>query len=138
MGGRLGSVAKRLDTGISTKIAEAYKTGKGKMFHGRIEDALDSPEIGQVKGKVNLILTSPPFPLVRKKRYGNETGEVYLSWLESLAGRLADLLADDGSIVIEIGNAWEQGFPVMSTLPVEALLAFKKAAIPKEPHAVFC
>jgi DNA modification methylase len=128
MGGRLGSVAKRLDTGISTKIAEAYKTGKGKMFHGRIEDALDSPEIGQVKGKVNLILTSPPFPLVRKKRYGNETGEVYLSWLESLAGRLADLLADDGSIVIEIGNAWEQGFPVMSTLPVEALLAFKKAA----------
>jgi hypothetical protein len=98
------------------------------MFHGRIEDALDCPEIEKVKGKVNLILTSPPFPLVRKKRYGNETGEVYLSWLESLAGRLADLLADDGSIVIEIGNAWEQGSPVMSTLPVEALLAFKKAA----------
>jgi DNA methylase len=98
------------------------------MFNGRIEDVLDSPEIEKVKGKVNLILTSPPFPLVRKKRYGNETGEVYLSWLESLAGRLADLLTDDGSIVIEIGNAWEQGSPVMSTLPIEALLAFKKAA----------
>src|ERR1700730_543598 len=125
---RLHSVAKRSEIGISTKIAAAYKTGKGKMFHGRIEDALDSPEIEKVKGKVNLILTSPPFPLVRKKRYGNETGENYLSWLKSLAGRLADLLADDGSIVIEIGNAWEQGSPVMSTLPVEALLAFKKAA----------
>jgi DNA modification methylase len=124
----LHSVAKRSEIGISTKIAEAYKTGKGRMFHGRIEDALVSPEIQKVKGKVNLILTSPPFPLVRKKRYGNETGEVYLSWPESLAGRLADLLADDGSIVIEIGNAWEQGSPVMSTLPVEALLAFKKAA----------
>jgi DNA modification methylase len=124
----LQSVAKRSEIGISTKVAEAYETGKGKMFHGRIEDALDCPEIEKVKGKVNLILTSPPFPLVRKKRYGNETGEVYLSWLESLAGRLADLLADDGSIVIEIGNAWEQGSPVMSTLPVEALLAFKKAA----------
>jgi site-specific DNA-methyltransferase (cytosine-N4-specific) len=30
--------------------------------------------------------------------------------------------------VIEIGNAWEQGSPVMSTLTLEALLAFKKAA----------
>jgi DNA modification methylase len=127
-GDRLQSVAKRSEIGIGTKIAEAYKTGKGKMFYGRIEDALNSPEIEKVKGKVNLILTSPPFPLVRKKRYGNETGEVYLSWLESLAGRLADLLTDDGSIVIEIGNAWEQGSPVMSTLPIEALLAFKRAA----------
>ena len=128
LGDRLHSVAKRSESGISTKFAEAYKTGKGKMFHGRIEDALDSPEIEKVRGKVNLILTSPPFPLVRKKSYGNETGEVYLAWLELLAGRLADLLTDDGSIVIEIGNAWEQGAPVMSTLPVEALLAFKKAA----------
>lgn len=127
-GDRLHSVAKRSEIEINARIVEAYKTGKGKMFHGRIEDALNSPEIEKVKGKVNLILTSPPFPLVRKKRYGNETGEVYLSWLESLAGRLADLLTDDGSIVIEIGNAWEQGSPVMSTLPVEALLAFKKAA----------
>jgi len=124
----LHGVAKRSEIGVSRKIARAYQTRKGKMFHGRIEDALDSPEIERIRGKVSLILTSPPFPLVRKKRYGNETGEVYLSWLESLAGRLADLLTDDGSIVIEIGNAWEQGSPVMSTLPVEALLAFKKAA----------
>jgi superfamily II DNA or RNA helicase len=130
----LHSVAKRSEIGVSTKFAEAYRTDKGKMFHGRIEDALDSSEIEKIKGKVNLILTSPPFPLVRKKRYGNETGEVYLSWLESLAGRLADLLTDDGSIVIEMGNAWEQGSPVMSTLPIEALLAFKKAANRHELH----
>jgi site-specific DNA-methyltransferase (cytosine-N4-specific) len=65
---------------------------------------------------------------VRKKRYGNETGDIYLSWLSALAPPLADLLADDGSIVIEIGNAWEPDVPVMSTLPLEALLAFKKSA----------
>ncbi|MCG3773274.1 MAG: Modification methylase PvuII [Nitrospira sp.] len=29
---------------------------------------------------------------------------------------------------MEIGNAWEPGVPVMSTLPLEALLAFKRAA----------
>ncbi|OFX00502.1 MAG: hypothetical protein A3E78_09675 [Alphaproteobacteria bacterium RIFCSPHIGHO2_12_FULL_63_12] len=98
------------------------------MFVGRIEDALDHTAVRRLEGKVNLLLTSPPFPLVRKKRYGNLTGEEYLAWLEELAPRLAKLLAEDGSIVIEIGNAWEAGRPEMSTLPLEALLTFKKAA----------
>jgi site-specific DNA-methyltransferase (cytosine-N4-specific) len=98
------------------------------MLHGRIEAALDDPLIAAARGNVNLILTSPPFPLVRKKRYGNENGAAYLAWLESLAAPLSDLLAPNGSIVIEIGNAWEPGVPVMSTLPLEALFAFKKAA----------
>ncbi|WP_186307223.1 DNA-methyltransferase [Mesorhizobium amorphae] len=97
------------------------------MLIGRIEDALEHDNLRAVAGKVNLIFTSPPFPLVRKKRYGNETGEQYLKWLESLAPRLSDLLAPQGSIVIEIGNSWEPGVPVMSTLGLEALLAFKRA-----------
>lgn len=109
-------------------VEAAYQTQLGKMLHGKIEDALGSEHLQAVKGSVNLIVTSPPFPLVRKKRYGNETGEAYLAWLESLASPLAELLADDGSIVIEIGNAWEEGAPIMSTLPLEALLAFKRAA----------
>ena len=97
------------------------------MLIGRIEDALVSPPLKKVKGKVDLIFTSPPFPLVRKKRYGNGTGEEYLNWLKGLAPQLCDLLAPTGSIVIEIGNSWEPGVPVMSTLGLEALLAFKRA-----------
>ncbi len=109
-------------------ITEAYKTSHGEMFHGRIEDALEDEAFQSLKGHVNLIVTSPPFLLVRKKRYGNATGQAYLEWLEALASPLSDLLTDDGSIVIEIGNAWEPGVPIMSTLPLEALLAFKRAA----------
>ncbi|MEP9387251.1 site-specific DNA-methyltransferase [Mesorhizobium sp. KR9-304] len=109
------------------KVTEAYRTSAGRMLIGRVEDALEHPELKTVVGKANLIFTSPPFPLVRKKRYGNETGEQYLKWLESLAPRLSDLLAPEGSIVIEIGNSWEPGVPVMSTLGLEALLAFKRA-----------
>lgn len=111
-----------------SKVDEAYRTALGQMLHGKIEDALTSAPLANLKGKVNLIVTSPPFPLVRKKRYGNETGEKYIEWLKDLASPLADLLTDDGSIVIEIGNAWEEGAPIMSTLPLEALLAFKRAA----------
>ena len=109
-------------------VTEAYRTKRGKMLIGRIEDALETAAVQRLKGKVNLLITSPPFPLVRKKRYGNLTGEDYLDWLTDLAPKLAELLAEDGSIVIEIGNVWEAGRPEMSTLPLEALLAFKRAA----------
>lgn len=109
-------------------VTEVYRTDRGRMLVGRIEDALDSPALEELVGSVNLIFTSPPFPLIRKKRYGNRTGEEYLEWLSSLAPRLTRLLAPDGSIVVEVGNAWEKGVPVMSTLPLEALLAFKYAA----------
>lgn len=106
---------------------EAYRTTAGKMVVGTIEACLEDNVLARLKGKVNLIFTSPPFPLVRKKRYGNETGNEYLRWLQNLAPKLSDLLAPDGSIVIEIGNSWEAGAPEMSTLGLEALLAFKKA-----------
>lgn len=76
--------------------------------------------------KANLIFTSPPFPLNRAKRYGNMTGEEYLQWFSGLAPLFCDILADDGSIVIELGNAWEKGIPVHSTLPIETLLKFKE------------
>ncbi|UGY18402.1 DNA methyltransferase [Bradyrhizobium septentrionale] len=110
------------------KVDVVYRTSHGRMLVGRIEDALAGAALDSVRGKVNLIFTSPPFPLVYKKKYGNETGDTYLKWLKGLAPQLSEMLADDGSIVIEIGNSWEPGVPVMSTLGLEALLAFKRAA----------
>ena len=105
-----------------------YETDHGRLLNSRIETFLDSSASHEFKEQVDLILTSPPFPLLTKKKYGNETGEEYLQWLSALAPRLANLLKPEGSIVIEIGNAWERGDPVMSTLPLEALLAFQKSA----------
>jgi site-specific DNA-methyltransferase (cytosine-N4-specific) len=37
------------------------------------------------------------------------------------------MLAPDGSIVMEMGNSWEPGSPVMSTLALRALLKFKES-----------
>lgn len=105
----------------------AYETQYGKMLEGTIENVLQCGLLEPVKGKVNLVFTSPPFPLRNKKSYGNLTGEAYLEWLESLSMDLADLLTSDGSIVMEIGNCWEPGKPLMSTLPLQALLRFLSA-----------
>lgn len=103
-----------------------YETSNGTMYHGKCEELLE--EYVKTKEKpFNLIFTSPPFPLNRAKKYGNMTGDEYIEWLKELAVLFASVLAEDGSIVIEIGNAWESGFPIQSTLPIEALLAFKNA-----------
>lgn len=102
-------------------IPPFFATHLGQLYVGKCEDVL--PRLPDLKGRVQLILTSPPFPLKRKKRYGNLQGEEYLNWLKSLAPMLADLLTPTGSLVVEIGNAWEPARPVQSLLPMKALLA---------------
>lgn len=102
----------------------AYRERLGTMYCGSAEATLKSPALKRHRGKVQLLFTSPPFPLNTKKRYGNKKGEEYVKWLASLAPMFADCLTDDGSIVLEIGNGWVAGEPVMSTLTLRALLAF--------------
>lgn len=93
------------------------------MFKGTAEDVLQSQN-GSLRGRVQLIFTSPPFPLNRKKRYGNLQGEEYVNWLTAFAPIFRKLLKKDGSIVLEMGNSWEPGRPIMSTLALRALLSF--------------
>jgi len=102
----------------------AYSTTLGKMVMGTAEAFLSSRLAKRYKGSVDLLITSPPFPLNRKKKYGNEQGEEYVKWLVSFGGPFKGMLAPGGSIVMEMGNAWEPGKPVMSTLALRALIAF--------------
>jgi len=97
------------------------------MYHCDVESFLASPLAETLKGDVQMVFTSPPFPLNRKKKYGNKVGDEYLQWLDGLAAPLGDLLSDNGSLVVELGNAWEPGEPVMSTLALEALLHLKRS-----------
>jgi site-specific DNA-methyltransferase (cytosine-N4-specific) len=108
-------------------VSVAYRTPLGVMLQGRAEQALLATEVLSMKGKIQLIFTSPPFPLNRKKRYGNLQGNAYSDWLAGFAPAFGELLAPRGSIVIEMGNAWEPGEPVMSTLALESLLRFRYA-----------
>ena len=98
------------------------------MIVGKSEEVLKGPLGKTLKGQVQLVFTSPPFPLNRKKRYGNLDGRKFKAWLKRYARVLKELLAPDGSIVIEMGNAWQPRLPVMSTLALETLLAFKREA----------
>jgi DNA modification methylase len=101
-----------------------YQTSKGKLFIGKSEEVMNKYPLTNFKGKIQLIFTSPPFPLTRKKKYGNEEGLVFGSWLAGFASLFSSYLKNNGSIVIEMGNTWIPGRPVQSTITIHALLAF--------------
>src|SRR5436190_4757853 len=100
----------------------------GKLYIGNSEELLTGTLGAELSGKVQLIFTSPPFPLNEKKQYGNLQGEEYVNWLTSFAPIFADLLTPTGSVVIELGNAWEPGRPIQSLLPIRSLLGFVQHA----------
>lgn len=106
------------------RIRPIYETKLGSAFCGDSLDLLRKRCFQKYEGKIQLVFTSPPFPLNTKKRYGNLQGEEYIEWFGQFAPLLRDLTCADGSIVVEMGNAWELGRPVMSTLVLRALLHF--------------
>lgn len=104
-----------------------YETCCGSAYCGDSASVLRTKPLAAQRGKVQLAFTSPPFPLNTKKSYGNLQGEPYIRWFAKFAPILRELVTDDGSIVVEIGNAWLPGEPVMSTNVLEAFLEFLKA-----------
>lgn len=100
------------------------RTRLGRYFVGDCESLLRGRLSSRLRGRVQLILTSPPYPLNRKKSYGNLTGDEYRKWLVNLAPLFAELLRPDGSIVVELGNAWMPGRPVQSLLHIKSLVGF--------------
>ena len=73
-------------------------------------------------GSVNLIVTSPPFALTRKKEYGNKNSDEYVEWFLHFAQEFRRLLADDGSFVLDLGGAYLPGYPVRSIYQFELLV----------------
>ena len=62
-----------------------YTTDLGSLFLGKSEDIIKNELIANYKNKCNLIITSPPFPLNAKKKYGNLQGEEYKEWFSDFA-----------------------------------------------------
>jgi len=112
------------DARSDTEIEPVYSAPSGAMYCGDAQCLLSQRPITDFRGEVQLVFTSPPFPLNRKKRYGNLEGHEYRKWLSSFAPILRDYLTEDGSLVIELGNTWDHGQPTMSTLPIRTLLSF--------------
>jgi len=87
-----------------------YKTRLGQAYVG---DALKLLEC-LPDASVDLVVTSPPFALQRKKEYGNVDEEEYVNWLMPFTLEVKRVLKDTGSLVIDLGGAYRRGRPVRS------------------------
>lgn len=98
----------------------AYRTERGEAWLG---DAIDTLEAQVEDESVDLICTSPPFALQSPKEYGNETPESYKDWFLPFADEFWRVLKPTGSLVIDLGGAWESGQPVRSLYAFELLVS---------------
>ena len=94
------------------------KTDLGRIYH---DDSLNVMA-GRRDASVDMILTSPPFALTRKKDYGNEQEDEYLEWFRPFAVEFHRILKEDGSLVIDLGGAWKPGIPVRSLYHFKLLI----------------
>jgi site-specific DNA-methyltransferase (cytosine-N4-specific) len=95
-----------------------FKTEAGAAYSGNAIEFLKLiPD-----ESINLILTSPPFALTRKKEYGNKEAHEYVKWFMSFSPDLKRILKSDGSFVIDLGGAYLPGMPVRTIYQYELLI----------------
>ena len=82
-----------------------HRTKHGSIYQGDSLDYLKDCK----PHSIDLILTSPPFGLVRKKQYGNVDADKYVEWFKPFAEAFRGVLKPNGSLVIDIGGAWISG-----------------------------
>jgi DNA modification methylase len=102
-----------------SKMPVSLSTLRGRIIHGESEKFCSKAL--QPKS-VDLIMTSPPFGLVRKKTYGNADSELYIDWFRPFATAFKRVLKDNGSLVIDIGGAWIPGQPTRSLYHFKLLI----------------
>lgn len=98
---------------------EYFATDLGKMVLG---DSFTYMADDLAEGSVDLVMTSPPFALVRKKDYGNEAEDKYIEWFKPFGEQVKRVLKDSGSFVIDIGGAWMPGQPTRSLYHFKLLI----------------
>lgn len=102
------------------EASPVYTTHLGAAYCGDSVDLLQElPD-----NSINLVITSPPFALQRKKEYGNKEQHEYVDWLTGFARLVYQKLREDGSFVLDLGGAYQKGYPVRSLYNFRILLKF--------------
>ena len=97
-----------------------YSTAFGSAFCGDSRELLkELPD-----ESVNLVMTSPPFALQRKKEYGNKDQSEYIEWLAEFGRLIHQKLKPDGSFVLDLGGAYRKGVPARSLYNFRVLIHF--------------
>jgi len=104
---------------VRMTTAIALQTEYGQIVHA---DSLAYMQDSVADNSVDLIFTSPPFALLRKKDYGNVEEDKYVEWFRTFAEHFHRILKPTGSLVIDIGGSWIPGQPTRSLYHFELLI----------------
>jgi DNA modification methylase len=97
-----------------------YRTASGLQVSGDSREILDNiPD-----DSVDLVITSPPFALLRQKYYGNEQQSNYVDWLSEFGVKVFRILKPSGSFVLDLGGAYTKGKPIRSLYNFRVLIRF--------------
>src|ERR1044072_8389418 len=105
-------------TGLASSVV--YSTDLGRQLAGDSRHVLAKLP----SESVDLIITSPPFSLLRKKTYGNEDQDSYVAWLSDFGAAAKRVLKPTGSFVLDLGGAYQRSRPVRSLYNFRVLLDF--------------
>jgi DNA modification methylase len=95
-----------------------YRTHSGQAYWG---DALQLLKCLSSES-IHLVMTSPPFALLRSKEYGNVDQREYVDWLVAFAYEVKRVLKDTGSFVLDLGGAYRKGKPTRSLYNYRVLI----------------
>lgn len=95
-----------------------YQTVLGGAYCGDSLTLIDELE----DNSVDLVMTSPPFALLKPMEYGNVPQNEYVEWFKRFAEKLLPKLKDTGSFVIDIGNTYNKGEPTYSLYAFRTLI----------------
>lgn len=91
-------------------IVTVFETEAGVAVAANVEDAAGLVE----PGSVDLLFTSPPFPLLSGRQYGTSTPGEWLEWMTGLVRDWRGLLAPTGSMIFHLGECRHRGAPTES------------------------
>jgi DNA modification methylase len=98
--------------------AAVFSTGLGNVICAdSLQYMADAVDIASV----DLIMTSPPFPLLRQKEYGNPAADDYLDWFRPFAQEFRRVLKPNGSLVLDMAGAWNPGLPTRNLINYEVV-----------------
>lgn len=100
----------------------SYFTEFGATYCGDTKDLLTKVR----SESVSLVVTSPPYPLVFKKEYGNVDADEYVRWIVGFVPEIKRVLREEGSFVLNLGGVWTKGAPVRSLVHYEVALAISR------------
>ncbi len=93
-----------------TNHTPVYSTNLGQTYFGNSLILMEA----LADDSIDLVMTSPPFALLRKKEYGNKDQHEYVEWLSLFAELVFKKLKPAGSFILDLGGAYQQGLPVRS------------------------